>query len=344
MKIIDLPLHYGSVPRYLLNKMRKLSYLMVKIILDEFGSEMFLKKLADPLWFQAFSNFLGFDWHSSGATTVSIGILKSLEFEEFKVCGGKGKSMIKTHQEIKEFANKNGLDEEKLILLDRISFRIDNAYVQDGFSLYHHAFIIDENGNYLVIQQGMNNQYARRYHWFNFDIKEILEPHTGIISDLNNSKTLDLTKKDNKEIQKSVLDFINEKDFRMLFKQKTLFEDVKYYGSLPKNHYFSLSEKERVLLEKLADKSLIDFKDLVLETTNKDLIRALALASSLVYDIKLRYGDPKIYSYAHGGKDGIPKPIDYKTYDEVLKTLSDYIDQKQILLRGKFQSFQDQML
>jgi len=216
---INLPLHGGHAPPYLVKRMIRLSYAISKVIIDEYGQREFLKRLSDPLWFQAFGCVLGFDWHSSGVTTVVTGVLKQSIKENvhsISIAGGKGKRSLDTKNEIPLLAEKNyNLSSSKideLLYASKIAAKIDNAALQDGYSLYHHVILFDEYGNWAIVQQGMNssNKMARRYHWISDNLKSfVTEPHVGIISENRNPNTLNMTSIDSNENQKICVDLVN---------------------------------------------------------------------------------------------------------------------------------------
>jgi len=216
---INLPVHGGHAPPYLVKRMIRLSYAISKVIIDEYGQIEFLKRLSDPLWFQAFGCVLGFDWHSSGVTTVVTGVLKQSIRENvhsISIAGGKGKRSLDTKNEIPILAEKNyNLSSSKideLLYASKIAAKIDNAALQDGYSLYHHVIFFDEYGNWAIVQQGMNssNKMARRYHWISDNLKSfVIEPHVGIISENRNPNTLNMTSIDSNENQKICVDLVN---------------------------------------------------------------------------------------------------------------------------------------
>ena len=216
---INLPLHGGHAPPYLVKRMIRLSYAISKVIIDEYGQREFLNRLSDPLWFQAFGCALGFDWHSSGVTTVVTGVLKQSIKENvhsISIAGGKGKRSLDTKNEIPILAEKNyNLSSSKideLLYASKIAAKIDNAALQDGYSLYHHVIFFDEYGNWAIVQQGMNssNKMARRYHWISDNLKSfVTEPHVGIISENRNPNTLNMTSIDSNENQKICVDLVN---------------------------------------------------------------------------------------------------------------------------------------
>ena len=200
---INLPLHGGHAPSYLIRRMVKLSYAISKVIVNEYGQHELLRRLADPLWFQAFGCVLGFDWHSSGVTTVVTGVLKQSlkdDVQAISIAGGKGRKSTEAKYDIPKLAESHyNLSSEKinnLLYASRIAAKVDNAAVQDGYSLYHHVILFDEKGNWTIVQQGMNpnNRMARRYHWISDDLKSFVsEPHAGIIGQHKGANVLDMT-------------------------------------------------------------------------------------------------------------------------------------------------------
>src|SRR5206468_5906067 len=209
---IKLPLHGGYAPSYLINRMIKLSGAISKVIVNEYGEQDFLRRLSDPLWFQAFGCVLGFDWHSSGVTTVVTGVLKqSLTVEEhgISIAGGKGKRSTQAKNDIPLLAEKYyNLSSNKissLLYASKMAAKVDNAAVQDGYSLYHHVIFFDKNGDWSVVQQGMNveKMMARRYHWMSDFTKNFTcEPHTGIICNYKSKRTLNMSSINSIENQK----------------------------------------------------------------------------------------------------------------------------------------------
>lgn len=146
---INLPLHGGRAPAYLIRRMVKLSYAISKVNVDEYGQHEFLRRLADPLWFQAFGCVLGFDWHSSGVTTVVTGVLKQSlkdDVQAISIAGGKGRKSTSTKYDITRLAEvQYNLSSDKidnLLYASRITAKVDNAAVQDGYSLYHHVILL----------------------------------------------------------------------------------------------------------------------------------------------------------------------------------------------------------
>src|SRR5512143_1564841 len=185
-----LPLHGGKAPRYLFDRMAKSAREVSLIIVQEHGTLELMRRLADPYWFQAFGCVLGYDWHSSGVTTVVCGALKeawkpvSKEMGLF-IAGGKGATSRKTPGEIEALAPELRVSPERLIYASRMSAKVDNNALQDNYQIYHHSFVFDCTGRWVVVQQGMNTQtgWARRYHWFSEAVTDFVdEPHAGIIT------------------------------------------------------------------------------------------------------------------------------------------------------------------
>ena len=184
----DLPLHYGSVPKWLAERMSKLGFAITESIITEYGKEEILRRISDPFWFQSFGAVMGMDWHSSGITTSVMGALKKAVNPYSKelgiyICGGKGKFSKQTPDELLRIADSTGLDGNELVRCSRLSAKVDNTAIQDGFQLYTHNFIVSSTGEWTVVQQGMRaeDKTARRYHWHSQSIRSFVEdPHTGI--------------------------------------------------------------------------------------------------------------------------------------------------------------------
>mgnify|MGYP000005110669 CR=1 FL=1 len=334
--IATFSLDTGKCPRWLFERMKTLAGIMSEIIIEEFGEEEFLKKLSDPFWFQAFGCALAFDWNSSGLTVTTTAALK-LALQErnlgIYVCGGKGKTSRKTPEEILILGEKLGFNPYPYINYSKLIAKIDNSLIQDGFNIYHHAFIITKNGNFAVIQQGMNTSFslARRYHWWSGALKEdiTLEPHTGIVSQKIFNNVLNLTAKESLENKNLIMELINSpkeliKDLKFLEKPtKSLFLpniEFKYHPVLEEkfdiNRLKKIIEKASFLEPKKIEELLL------IEGVGPKTIRALSLIGELIYSKPASKIDPARYSFAHGGKDGTPFPVDRRTYDETIRILN----------------------
>lgn len=332
--IVDLPLHGGKCPRWLFEKMVRLGRAILLIIYEEFGSKEVVKRLSDPYWFQAFGCLLGFDWHSSGLTTTVGAAVKEALRPYFKeigiyICGGKGKTALKTPQEINFWGEKHGLPQEitKFITLSRLTARIDNNAIQDGFQLYFHLFIFTKNGYWGVIQQGMEEKtaYARRYHWYSEKALNLCEePHIGIISNIKKSEVLNLVAKKSQPVQKCLINLIKE-NF-----SKILNEITKTYLFFKRDHSLTPIEISSKNLRKIWEATYRNppknFEEFLLTPgLGAKSLRALTLTAELIYDVKASREDPVHYAYAHGGKDGHPYKINKKLYENTIIELEEIL-------------------
>ena len=341
--LADLPLHWGKAPKWLFNRMVKLSREISEIIILEFGKEEFLKRISDPCFFQALGCVVGFDWHSSGITTTLTGALKEAKLEEYgiAVLGGKGKASRKVPKEIENLANNFSFSTKKIERLkyaSKLVAKVDNSVLQDNFQLYHHCFIVSEDGEWVVVQQGMkaDNRIARRYHWISKDLKYFVEePHKAICCDLKQEKVLNLVAKKSRETRKCIVDLVNENPKNLMNYVAPKNSLVKYL-KMPTKHFIDVKEYQLLLrLKEFQPKNfeeLISFKGMGPKT-----LRALALISHLIFGTKLSFRDPVKFSFAHGGKDGTPYPVNRKVYDSSIKTLKEIIEDLKINKKGKLE-------
>ena len=349
-----LPLHTGKTPRWLFTRMVKLSRGIAEVIIHEYGSKEFLRYVSDPFWFQAFCCVIGFDWHSSGTTTTACGALKEAldpEIHGLCVVGGKGRASRRVVEEINKALDVVPLSDNcvsQLVRASRLSAKVDSSCVQDGYTLYHHTLLFTDTGDWAVVQQGMKPPYARRYHWLSDRVQSFVEePHTGICCE-KRGKTLDLTSKTSEEARRISLDLVRDgpKRLRRYLRPggQALLTDFGFGGSqmelrLPSRHQvlrIDLSERSWKTLEKAYELQPERYEDLVaLRGMGAKSLRALALVSSLVYGAPLSWKDPAKYSFAHGGKDRHPYPVDRKTYDHTIQTLRDAIEEARAGKREK---------
>ncbi len=340
---IDLPLHPGKCPAWLFKRMRPLTKAIGELIIDEYGTIELLKRIADPMFFQSLSCAIGFDWHSSGTTTTTCGALKEALVESMGVvaCGGKGKTSRKTPSEIEKHSDYFNLSEAKrkaLLEATRMTAKVDSSCVQDGYNLYHHSFLFDEKGNWTVVQQGMNhaNRYARRYHWFNTDnfVDGPPEDIAGMKKE-ENGNVLNLVSVEAQDTRLKTVELVqdNPNRLRKYFTGQTTLLDTRLETqdilSLPECHEIlkcDLSKKDWRLLHDAYELQPNNYEELIsLKGMGKKKLRALALVSKLIYGSKLDWKDPVKYSFAHGGKDGIPYPVDRPSYDHTIKFLKEVI-------------------
>ncbi len=219
----DLPLHTGTVPRWLADRMMVLGTLITESLVENFGPEEVLVRLSDPLWFQSFGAVMGMDWHSSGITTSVMYALKRGLNPRAKelgiyVCGGRGKYSRMTPDELLGIADAEGLDGDALVRNSKLVAKVDNNAVQDGFQLYQHNFVLTRNGSWAVVQQGMNTaeKKARRYHWCSTNLRSFVEePHSGVVGD-NKGKILNLTDSKADKARSSILEMSREEPERMI--------------------------------------------------------------------------------------------------------------------------------
>jgi hypothetical protein len=335
--VADLPLHYGKSPPWLFSRMKELAREITINIVDEFGAAEMLRKLSDPFWFQAFGCSLGFDWHSSGLTTTVCAALKEgvkgLEKElGIFVAGGKGRTSRRTPLEIEEFGELISADSHRLIYASRMAAKIDSAGLQDGFQLYHHSFIFTRTGSWVVIQQGMNEitRFARRYHWQGAKIKSfVCEPHAAICCD-ERRKGLNMVARESEEARATSA-FLSQEPPGYLIKELTKIQRLK----LSPMHRPLATDIRPKALEKILNKTYErkpnNFEELLaLRGVGPKTIRALALVSDLVYGTRLSFRDPATYSFAHGGKDGYPYPVDREGYDKTIWVLKQAIAEAKI--------------
>ena len=218
-----MPLHTGTVPRWLADRMMVLGTLITESLVENFGPDEVLVRLSDPLWFQSFGAVMGMDWHSSGITTSVMYALKRGLNPRAKelgiyVCGGRGKYSRMTPDELMDIAGREGLNGDQLVRNSKLVAKVDNNAVQDGFQLYQHNFILTRNGNWAVVQQGMNTdeRKARRYHWCSTNLRSFVEePHSGVVGD-NRGKILNLTDVEARSARSTILEMSREEPERML--------------------------------------------------------------------------------------------------------------------------------
>ncbi len=340
----DLPLHSGKAPPWLFERMVRLSESIVELIVLEHGTEIFLRRLSDPFWFQSLGCVLGFDWHSSGVTTTVCGALKvalGRIGEEVGLfgAGGKGRSALRTPEELREIGERTGAPVEKLIDVSRLTAKVDSSLVQDGYQLYHHALFFDREGRWCVVQQGMNPEagYARRYHWLGEGLGSFVEePHSGISADrVHRRIRLNLTDSEAGRIRKSILELLRSGD---LLKEAERVKRLK----LPPRHYLDPSDLDIRNLERTfraLESSIDGLEDLLrIRGVGPKTLRALALVSEIVYGAPPSFRDPARYSYAHGGKDGHPYPVRRDVYDLTLDTLKKAIAKAKIGEREKLEA------
>jgi len=365
----DLPLHTGTVPTWLADRMMKLGTLIVESLIQNYGKKEVLVRLSDPLWFQSFGSVLGMDWHSSGITTSVMYALKRGINPRAKelgmcICGGRGKYSRKTPEELEYLAGAAGLDGRSLVRASKLCAKVDNTAVQDGFQLYLHNFILTTEGDWAVVQQGMNAsaRTARRYHWCSTNLRSFVEePHTGIVGE-NRGTILNLTDSGARSARNTIVSAANERPDRMIHElshiitPRTAFSvSVPVQGELfavpdenepvvsaparvctmPSHHDVRAADVDLkrlgAVLATAYESQPSDFESLLLTPgLGPRTLQSLALVSEVVYGTPAHFTDPARYSFAHGGKDGHPFPVPCRIYDETIRVLGDSIEKSKL--------------
>jgi hypothetical protein len=340
----DLPLHYGKVPMWLAERMSKLGFAISEAIITEYGTSELLRRLSDPFWFQSLGAVMGMDWHSSGITTSVMGALKKAINPHAKelgiyICGGKGKQSRNTPEELLSYSSRTGVDGQELVRCSKLSAKVDNTAVQDGFQLYMHSFIVDDKGLWTVVQQGMqtHGSTARRYHWHSAGMTSFVdEPHTAICG-INQGKILNLVASAALPARTSILSMAAEEPQRMLAEIRHL--------KVPDHHDVRAKDVDLKRLGAMLwlshEKKPADFAELLLlEGMGPRTLQSMALVSEVIYGSPSRFDDPARFSFAHGGKDGHPFPVPIKVYDETIDVLTKAVAKAKIGASDKLQAIQ----
>jgi hypothetical protein len=345
--IANLPLHYGKVPPWLFGRMCQLAREIIIVTVTEFGTGEMLRRLSDPYWFQAFGCVLGYDWHSSGVTTTVCGAIKEgmrgLERElGLFVAGGKGRTSRKTPLEIENTKHLLKANPSSLVYASRMSAKVDSSALQDGYQLYHHSFFFTRDGSWAVIQQGMNevNRYARRYHWLGEKVADfVCEPEAAICSQ-SRGETLNLVALESTKVRDIIARVAAEEKPDKIVSQLNRLKTL----NLPRRAYIGLEDIHPDRLSKIFlsayEHKPENFESLLaLKGVGAKTLRALSLISDLVYETPVSLRDPASYSFAHGGKDGYPYPVDKKTYDSSIQFLTQAVEKAKIGDREKLEAF-----
>lgn len=389
--IATFTLDHGHCPPWLFNRMVRLAREMVTVLVDQYGPDEFISRIADPVWFQSLGTVLAFDWNASGLTTVLTGALKeAIRYQEkdlgIFICGGKGKTSRKTPDQIVEWGQRLNFSEDTtnhLVYSSKMSAKVDSSLVQDGYQLYHHTFFFSRNGACAVVQQGMNthSKTARRYHWYidEFKIQNsplrqgfegqaefknesefdfVNKPHTGIASQGFQKVALNLVAEESKSTRDLSTELVAGgyatlmKDIEILRKHSSSLSKMITFQTRPdsedgagKDQYtllklsgtefshhpveqedFTKSKYLEKILQQVADAKPKTYEELVaLKGVGPKTVRALALVSEVIYGAVPSYEDPARYSFAHGGKDETPYPVDRQTYDQTITMLGEVV-------------------
>jgi hypothetical protein len=323
--------------------MARLGTAITEALVLEHGTPAFLSRLSDPYWFQALGAVMGMDWHSSGVTTSVMGALKrglaprANELGLY-VCGGRGRFSRNTPQELRLIADRRGFDGDALVRTSRLTARVDNNAIADGFQIYLHSFVVAATGEWAVVQQGLNDAtgMARRYHWHSATVRDFVsEPHAAIVGE-NQGTIMNLVDGQAKPAQAALLDIAHEKP-------ETTLSEVRYLR-MPSHHdvrgeYVDLTRLGAVLAVAY-ERDLRDFAELLLlEKLGPRTLQSLALVAEVVHGAPSRFSDPARFSFAHGGKDRHPFPVPLKTYDESLAFLRSSLDAAKLGDTDKIEGF-----
>ena len=361
--VANLPLHGGKAPSWLTVRMRKLAKEIASIMIEEQGTAKFIQRLSDPYWFQAFGCVLAYDWHSSGVTTVVTGILKgalSPEEHGIAVCGGKGKTSKKTPNDLAVAGGKFGFSEETINALtynSKMAAKVDNAAVQAGYQLYHHAFLVTKDEQWAVIQQGMSEEdrSARRYHWLSDSVADfVVEPHNAIVGNVKRTAALNMVAKDSEAARKASVDLAKEptpKLMNLIQSTAKPLNQSSLQNWLPKTDnpwqqtLNTLNMPRNINWETLSrvyEFQPSNYEELLsVKGVGPATVRGLALVAELVYGEKPSWQDPVKFSFAYGGKDGVPYPVERKAMDESIQILKQSVEEAKIGEKEKLHSLQN---
>jgi hypothetical protein len=345
--VANLPLHYGKVPPWLFERMCQLAREITVVTVTEFGTEEMLRRLSDPFWFQALGCVLGYDWHSSGVTTTVCGALKEglrgrgRELGLF-VAGGKGRTSRKTPAEIADIGQHLKVNPSSLVYASRMSAKVDNSALQDGYQLYHHCFFFTIDGSWAVIQQGMNeiNRYARRYHWLGEKVLDfVCEPEAAICTQTK-GEALNLVALESEKSREVITQVASEEKPDSIVSKLNNLKTL----NLPRRDHISLEDIHPDRLCKIFlgayERKPKSFESLLaLEGVGAKTLRALSLISELVYETPVSLRDPASYSFAHGGKDGYPYAVDKQAYDNSIQFLTKALEKAKIGDKEKLEAF-----
>jgi uncharacterized protein len=339
--------------------MARLGRVIVEAIVLRYGRHEVLRRLAHPFWFQSFGAVMGMDWHSSGITTSVLGALKRglgpLQHElGIYVCGGKGAHSRKTPSELTTIGERTGFDAPSLVRASRLVAKVDSAAVQDGFELYLHGFIASVDGQWCVVQQGMNGarREARRYHWLSENLQSFLDSPHAAIEGSNQGAILNLADARAQRNRRAGIDLVCEGPDRPVTVLRqlrergntalSLFPDIEELPSptaphlqMPAHHDVRASDVDlrrlHAVLAAAAERGPRDFTDLLLTSgVGARTVAALALVAEVLHGAPARFSDPARFSMAHGGKDGHPFPVPLTVYDETIRVLKRAVEQAKL--------------
>jgi len=332
--VADLPLHGGRVPVWLAERMTTLGTAIAETVIHYYGRAELLTRLSDPFWFQALGCVMGMDWHSSGITTSVMGALKrglNPRAHELGVyiAGGRGRHSRRTPDELRVLADRLSLDGDALVRTSRLTARVDNNAIADGFQIYLHTFVLTPEGDWAVIQQGLNQQSstARRYHWHSAAVRDFTsQPHSAIVGE-SAGVIQNLVDAGARPAQDAMIAITRESPAAMLREIQTL--------TMPRHHDVRPADVDAkrlgAVLALAHERELTDFASLLLvEQLGPRTLQSLALVAEVIHGTPTRFTDPARFSFAHGGKDGHPFPVPLDTYDATIAVLRQSLDRAKV--------------
>lgn len=330
----DLPLHNGHVPQWLADRMARMGREIITAVIEEYGVEEVLTRLSDPFWFQALGCVMGMDWHSSGITTSVVGALKKAINPASRdlglyFCGGRGKHSRNTPQELLDISERTGLNGTELVRASRLTAKVDNTCVQDGFSIYLHCFVLSRTGQWAVIQQGMNQDtaMARRYHWHSASVRSFVsDPHTAIVGK-NQGLILNLADSRAEPAQNSIAEFLRQHPQKQLEEYRHLIMSRAHAVS-PRD--VDLKRLAAVIHTAYEEQTRRFIDALLIPGVGPRTLQSLALVSEVIYGHPSKFEDPARFAFAHGGKDGYPFPVPLRVYDESISVLKNALQKAKL--------------
>lgn len=330
----DLALMGGGIPPWLFERMTTLSLGIVEAVVADYGTKGFLSRLSDPFWFQSFGAVIGMDWNSSGVTTAVLRALRTslnphADALGLMVCGGKGKQSLRTPEELDRYGQRTGVDGTALARASKLSAKVDNTAVQDGYQLYIHSFVASRDGDWTVIQQGMNaaDRSARRYHWHSGAVESFVrEPHTAICGE-QRGDILNLVDARAEPAQAAIVGLAEERVMDVVTEAAHM-KLPTHYGVRARDVDL---KRLGALLHLAQETETTDFEELLLlRGLGPRTLQSLALVSEVVHGAPARFSDPARFAFAHGGKGGAPFPVPTRVYDETLDTLRTAVERAKI--------------
>jgi hypothetical protein len=332
--MMGMPLHYGKMPKWLTERMGKMGSAIVESIVQNYGKSEVLTRLSNPNWFQAFGAVMGMQWNSSGVTAAVLGSLKGKinpmsSDLGIHILGGKGKYSYYAPNQIKRVSDKHGLKGDELVHACQLTRRVDNNAVQDGYNLYQQYFILTDEGEWTGITQGMNTttRRARRYHWHSPTVRSFVDdPHKGIVG-VKGDPIINLADSRADFARTNIVGLTKEKPSEVLEAYKSI--------SLPNHHEVQESDVNMkrlgAVLQMAYNRDIDNFEDLLmLKGVGPKTLKSLALVSEVVHGDSSRFEDPARFSFAVGGKDGRPHPVDTESYDETIEILKDSVEKSKL--------------